>query len=118
MNLKDQIEALNNELEVPIPQHPEEIINRMSELASYMAIAAELKGRGKEALERAKLGALKGCDMKQSPSIIRMIIDGKTAEEQGDYVQIDRINSFLTTQSEMCRSVLSWKKEELNHRID
>lgn len=120
MNLLDKYsEELNNMqqyLEITVSDDPNEISERLSSIAVYMARTGYLLAEAKMELDQARVSAYSthiGTIGKLPATVSKMFIESVTDQQNRLVNWVDRLNSTCIHQGDILRTLLSFQKENL-----
>ncbi|MFA7651626.1 MAG: hypothetical protein WCX62_04345 [Synergistaceae bacterium] len=120
MNLLEKYsEELNNMqqyLEITVSDDPNEISERLSSIAVYMARTGYLLAEAKMELDQARVSAYSthvGTIGKLPASVSKMFIESVTDQQNRLVNWVDRLNSACIHQGDILRTLLSFQKENL-----
>jgi hypothetical protein len=87
-------------------------------LTRMMGLAAELQARAVMDLKRARLIAYsthKSAGL--SPNVMKMVVEGETAEEEGKHELVERLGSGIVHALDGLRTIISLKKTEMEKSL-
>lgn len=120
MNLLEKYsEELNNMqqyLEITVSDDPNEISERLSSIAVYMARTGYLLAEAKMELDQARVSAYSthiGTFGKLPATVSKMFIESVTDQQNRLVNWVDRLNSACIHQGDILRTLLSFQKENL-----
>lgn len=120
MNLLEKYsEELNNMqqyLEITVSDDPNEISERLSSIAVYMARTGYLLAEAKMELDQARVSAYSthiGTLGKLPATVSKMFIESVTDQQNRLVNWVDRLNSACIHQGDILRTLLSFQKENL-----
>ena len=120
MNLLEKYsEELNNMqqyLEITVSDDPNEISERLSSIAVYMARTGYLLAEAKMELDQARVSAYSthvGTIGKLPATVSKMFIESVTDQQNRLVNWVDRLNSACIHQGDILRTLLSFQKENL-----
>ena len=117
--IRTSLGKMQTYLETPIGKEPNELLERMEYLLIMVAKSGQLLAEAKLAQESiVNEGLLKamdqGLDKKLSPSLITKFV-GTNAKEVNYLVNwADRVNASATHQLDAIRTIVSYRKAEMN----
>lgn len=120
MNLLEKYsEELNNMqqyLEITVSDDPNEISERLSSIAVYMARTGYLLAEAKMELDQARVSVYSthvGTIGKLPATVSKMFIESVTDQQNRLVNWVDRLNSACIHQGDILRTLLSFQKENL-----
>jgi|LSQX01.3.fsa_nt_gb hypothetical protein len=120
MNLLDKYsEELNNMqqyLEITVSDDPNEISERLSCIAVYMARTGYILAEAKMELDQARVSVYSthvGTIGKLPATVSKMFIESVTDQQNRLVNWVDRLNSACIHQGDILRTLLSFQKENL-----
>lgn len=93
------------------------IQEKILQLTQISGLAAECKGLAKKLLEVGRLKAMMEMDTKYTGNLAMTFINASCSSELGLFEYADRINASLTHNIDGLRSVLSYRKSELENAL-
>ncbi len=120
MTPKEEAQEIQKYLEITCSNNPEEIQERIADLAVYMARSGEMLAQAKREVAKARINELvkkviepltDGVPM--SATTQKELINLISIEEQFLVDWLERINRSCTHQIDALRSLLSYEKENL-----
>lgn len=117
--IKTSLGKMQTYLESPVGQEPAELLERIEFLMIMVAksgqLLAEAKFQQDGLINAGLLQAMEnGLDKKLSPSLITKFVSSNAKEINYLVNWADRINASATHQLDAIRSIVSYKKAELN----
>lgn len=117
--IKTSLSKMQAYLESPVGQEPAELLERIEFLMIMVAksgqLLAEAKFQQDGLINAGLLQAMEdGLDKKLSPSLITKFVSSNAKEINYLVNWADRINASATHQLDAIRSIVSYKKAELN----
>jgi hypothetical protein len=117
-NLRRDLASIRAILDTQIEDCDESIIQeKIMQLTQICGLAAQCKGSAKKLLELARLKAMLEMGTDYTGNLAMTFINSKCANELGLFEYADRINASLTHNIDGLRSVLSYRKSELENSL-
>ena len=117
-NLRRDLAAIRAILDTQIEDCDESIIQeKIMQLTQISGLAAQSKGTAKKLLELARLKAMMEMGDTKTGNVAMAWINASCANAHGLYEYADRINASLTHNIDGLRSVLSYRKSELENSL-
>lgn len=112
-NLQKITETIATEVN---PDAPDHVVEKLQALSSLTGLAAECTKEAKRMhLDAQRLIIRTLGENKNMPaSILSKYIDSNCSQEIADITYCERINSAIAHSCDALRSIISWKKEEMN----
>ena len=116
--LKEKAERMQSYLELPLPNEPNELIERLEKIDILMAqsgkMLADAKYHRDTVINSTILDALKkSMEEKLSPSVLNKFVESAAREHSYLVNWIDRINATSTHIKDSIRTIISYRKKEL-----
>jgi len=118
ISFKDKALAIRNVIDMEVdPENLDELQGKLMKLVNIVGLSSELKAQAKRSLLSAQAIVLSGLDQKKPPTILKMLIEGQTADEEANLVYADRLNAGITHAIESMRTIISLRKSELEQSL-
>lgn len=118
MTFQEKAIAIREVIDMEVnPENIDQLQDKLMRLVNMVGLSAELKAIAKHDLLTAQSVALAGLDQKLAPTILRMNIDGKTADQEMNLVYADRLNAGITHAIDSVRTLISLRKSEMEQSL-
>lgn len=119
MEYKDKIKAIRDAIEGHVDDNDlEGLIHKLNMLSCLVGTSAETKARAIKELKTAELIAYaKIKSEKLPPTVMKIVIEGETADERARLEMADRLNAGLVHCMDGIRTIISLRKTELEKGI-
>lgn len=112
----EELENIQQYLEITVSDDPNEISERLSMIAVYMARTGFILAEAKMELDQARVSVFSshvGTIGKLPATVSKMFIESVTDQQNRLVNWIDRLNSSCIHQGDILRTLLSFQKENL-----
>lgn len=118
-DFNEKVNAIRVAIELEIDKdNLDELISKINRLINLIGLSAEVKARAIKDLRTAELIAYaKYKSEKLSPNVMKIVIDGETAEQKAKLEYVDRLNAGIAHALDGLRTIVSLKKTELDKSI-
>lgn len=117
-NFKENCKAIRDVIDMDVDaDNIDELQGKLMKLVNLVGLSSELKAIAKRDLLLAQSNALSDLDQKLAPTVLRMLIDGQTADEEGNLVYADRLNAGITHAIDSLRTLISLRKSEMEQSL-
>lgn len=120
MTFEDEVKEIRGYLSVEVSDLPEELMTRLSKVATYHSRISEIIVNAKRELRKKKTSEIKDTiiaiakEACLSAKVQNALLDSICEEEQYKVDVCERLQASCTHDIDATRSVLSYRKEELN----
>jgi hypothetical protein len=112
----EELENIQQYLEINVSDDPNEISERLSMIAVYMARTGFILAEAKMELDQARVSVFSshvGTIGKLPATVSKMFIESVTDQQNRLVNWVDRLNSTCIHQGDILRTLLSFQKENL-----
>ena len=112
----EELENIQKYLEITVSDDPDEISERLSMIAVYMARTGFILAEARMELDQARVlvySSHAGTISKLPASVSKMFIESVTDQQNRLVNWVDRLNSTCIHQGDILRTLLSFQKENL-----
>ncbi len=112
----EELENIQQYLEITVSDDPDEISERLSMIAVYMARTGFILAEARMELDQARVSAYSthvGTIGKLPATVSKMFIESVTDQQNRLVNWVDRLNSACIHQGDILRTLLSFQKENL-----
>jgi hypothetical protein len=112
----EELENIQQYLEITVSDDPNEISERLSMIAVYMARTGFILAEARMELDQARVSAYSthvGTIGKLPATVSKMFIESVTDQQNRLVNWVDRLNSTCIHQGDILRTLLSFQKENL-----
>ena len=112
----EELENIQKYLEITVSDDPDEISERLSMIAVYMARTGFILAEARMELDQARVlvySSHSGTISKLPASVSKMFIESVTDQQNRLVNWLDRLNSTCIHQGDILRTLLSFQKENL-----
>lgn len=112
----EELENIQKYLEITVSDDPDEISERLSMIAVYMARTGYILAEAKMELDQARVSVYSthvGTIGKLPATVSKMFIESVTDQQNRLVNWVDRLNSACIHQGDILRTLLSFQKENL-----
>lgn len=112
----EELENIQKYLEITVSDDPDEICERLSTIAVYMARTGFILAEARMKLDQARVlvySSHAGTISKLPASVSKMFIESVTDQQNRLVNWVDRLNSTCIHQGDILRTLLSFQKENL-----
>ena len=115
----DKIAALRQVLDMDVSMDDlEGMQGKVLMLVRLIGLSAEVKARALKDLSDAKLVAYaKHKSEKLAPTVLKVVLEGETSEEEAKLELADRLNAGLVHAIDGLRTIISLRKSELENSL-
>lgn len=118
IHFKDKALSIREVIDLDVdPENIDELQGKLMKLVNMVGLSSELKALAKRELLHAQAIALAGLDQKLAPTVLKMRIEGQTADEESNLVYADRLNAGITHAIDSIRTVISLRKSEMEQSL-
>lgn len=119
MEYNEKIKAIRDAIEVHVDDdNVEGLVHKLNALSSLIGLSAETKAIAIKDLRTAELIAYAKHESKKlQPSVLKIVIEGETADEKARLEMADRLNAGIVHCMEGIRTIISLRKTEMEKSI-
>lgn len=119
MTLQQETQQIQDYLDITCSENPEEVLERIRVIVTYISRTAFMLAEAKKALRRKKASVISNTiiniakEQCLSAKVQNTLIDSIAEEEAYLVDWLDRLNAAATHQVDALRSILSYEREQL-----
>jgi hypothetical protein len=118
MSFKEKAKAIRDVIDMDVnADNIDELQGKLMKLVNLVGLSSELKAVAKRDLLVAQAEALSGMDEKLPLTLLKMKVDGETADQESRLVYADRLNAGITHAIDSLRTLISLRKSEMEQSL-